>query len=81
MRFRSLRDRKRILKLVDEDDKSHDELRTIATFVRERGGIEYARSRMEEFAEEAKSHLAALPPSDARASLVGLTEFAIKRDR
>jgi octaprenyl-diphosphate synthase len=81
LRDASRSDRKRILKLVDEDDKSHDELRTIATFVRERGGIEYARSRMEEFAEEAKSHLAALPPSDARASLVGLTEFAIKRDR
>ena len=81
LRDASRSDRKRILKLVDEDDKSHDELRTIATFVRERGGIEYARSRMEEFTEEAKSHLAALPPSDARASLVGLTEFAIKRDR
>ena len=81
LRDASRSDRRRILKLVDEDDKSHDELRTIATFVRERGGIEYARSRMEEFAEEAKSHLAALPPSDARASLVGLTEFAIKRDR
>ncbi|PSQ75521.1 MAG: polyprenyl synthetase [Bacteroidetes bacterium QH_7_62_13] len=64
LRDASRSDRKRILKLVDEDDKSHDELRTIATFVRERGGIEYARS-----------------PSDARASLVGLTEFAIKRDR
>lgn len=74
-------ERKRVLKLVDEDDKSRDELRTIAAFVRKHGGIDYARTRMEELAEEAKSHLAVLPPSDARASLVGLTEFAIKRDR
>jgi len=74
-------DRKRILKLVDQDDKSHDDLRAIATFVREHEGIDYARTKMKELAEEAKSHLAVLPPSDARASLVGLTEFVIKRDR
>jgi octaprenyl-diphosphate synthase len=36
---------------------------------------------MEELADEAKSHLAALPPSDARTSLVGLTEFTIQRNR
>jgi octaprenyl-diphosphate synthase len=36
---------------------------------------------MEALAEEAKSHLGALPPSDARTSLVGLTEFAIRRSR
>jgi octaprenyl-diphosphate synthase len=75
------RDRKRILKIVDQDDKSRDDLQTVASFVTEHDGIAYARSRMESLAEEAKSHLAVLPPSDARASLVGLTEFAIKRNR
>jgi len=75
------RPRKRILKLVDQDDKSRDDLQTIAAFVRKHDGLAYARSQMEALAEEAKSHLAALPPSDARASLVGLTEFAIKRNR
>jgi octaprenyl-diphosphate synthase len=74
-------DRKHILNIVDQDEKSHDDLQTVSTFVSEHGGISYARSRMESLAEEAKSHLAALPPSDARASLVGLTEFAIKRNR
>ena len=75
------RERKRILKIVDQDDKDHSDLQAVASFVTEHGGIEYARSRMENLAEEAKSYLSALPPSDARASLVGLTEFAIKRDR
>jgi octaprenyl-diphosphate synthase len=74
-------DRKRILKIVDQDEKSHDDLQTVSSFVSKHGGIEYARSQMKTLAEEAKSHLAVLPPSDARASLVGLTEFAIKRDR
>jgi octaprenyl-diphosphate synthase len=75
------RDRKRILKIVDQDDKSRSDLETIASFVTKHGGIEYARSRMESLAADAKSHLAALPPSDARAALVGLTEFTIQRDR
>ena len=74
-------ERKRILKIVDQDDKSRADLETVATFVRTHGGIDYARTRMEELADEAKSHLAALPPSDARTSLVGLTEFTIQRNR
>jgi octaprenyl-diphosphate synthase len=74
-------DRKRILKIVDQDDKSRADLETVATFVSDHGGIAYARRRMEALAEDAKSHLAALPPSDARAALVGLTEFAIQRNR
>jgi octaprenyl-diphosphate synthase len=74
-------DRKRILKIVDQDDKTRTDLETVASFVAEHDGIAYARSRMKRLASKAKSLLAGLPPSDARASLVGLTEFAIKRTR
>jgi octaprenyl-diphosphate synthase len=81
LRSADKRDRKRILKIVDQDDKSRDDLETVAAFVSEHGGIDYARRRMEALAEEAKSHLADLPPSDARAALVGLTEFTIQRSR
>lgn len=75
------REKKRILKIVDQDDKDRDDLRTIASFVDEHGGIEHARSEMESLASEAESLLGALPPSDARASLAGLTQFAIERSR
>ena len=75
------REKKRILKIVDQDDKGRDDLRTIAAFVDEHGGIEYARSKMESLAAEARSLLSVLPPSEARTSLVGLTEFAIQRSR
>lgn len=75
------RDRKRILKIVDQDDKSREDLQTVGAFVTEYGGIEYAREQMESHAEKAKSLLAPLPPSDARASLIGLTEFVIQRNR
>lgn len=75
------REKKRILKIVDKDDKNRDDLRTIVSFVDEHGGIEHARSEMESLASEAQSLLSALPPSDARTSLAGLTQFAIERSR
>ncbi len=81
LREASRHEKKRILKLVDQDDKDRGDLRTIATFVDEHGGIEYARSKMESLAAEARSLLRALPPSEARTSLVGLTQFAIQRSR
>lgn len=74
-------ERRHILKIVDQDEKSRDDLKTVASFVDTHGGIEYARSEMERLAGEAKDLLTALPPSDARASLVGLTQFAIQRTR
>lgn len=75
------REKKRILKIVDQDDKDRDDLQTIASFVDEHGGIEHARRKMESLAAEARSLLSALPPSEARASLAGLTQFAIQRSR
>ena len=75
------REKKRILRIVDQDDKDRDDLRTIGAFVDEHGGIAYARSKMESLAADARSLLSALPPSEARASLVGLTQFAIQRSR
>jgi octaprenyl-diphosphate synthase len=81
LRKATKRERKRILKIVDRDDKDRDDLRRVAAFVTEHDGIAYARSRMEALADKAKSLLAPLPSSDARASLLGLTEFAIQRTR
>jgi octaprenyl-diphosphate synthase len=75
------REKKRILKIVDQDDKDRDDLHTIASFVDKYGGIEYARQKMESLASEARSLLSVLPPSEARASLAGLTQFAIQRSR
>jgi len=75
------REKKRILKIVDQDEKNRDDLQTIASFVDEHGGIEHARAEMESLASEARSLLSALPPSEARASLAGLTQFAIQRSR
>jgi len=74
-------ERRRILDLVDEDEKEPEDLREIAAFVSRQGGIEYARTRMNELADEAQALLRPLPPSDARTSLAGLTRFAVERNR
>lgn len=81
LRKASRSERKRILKIVDQDEKNREDLDRVSSFVSEHGGIDYARSQMKTLAEEAKVQLAPLPPSDARAALVGLTEFAIERTR
>ena len=74
-------ERKRILKIVDQDEKNREDINAVTSFVNRHDGIDYARSRMESLADEAKSYLEVLPPSEARTSLVGLTEFAIQRSR
>lgn len=81
LRSAGRRKKKRILKIVDKEDKDRDDVETITSFVTDHGGIQYAREKMESLASEARSLLGAVPPSDARASLVGLTEFAIERSR
>jgi len=81
LRAAGRREKKRILKIVDQDDKDRDDLRTIAAFVNEHGGIEHARRKMESLAADARSLLSALPPSQARTSLAGLTQFTIQRSR
>jgi octaprenyl-diphosphate synthase len=75
------RDRKRIMRIIKKDEKSRSDLKEVAMFVGDHGGIDYARTRMEELADEARDALAGSPPSPARDALVGLTEYTIRRKR
>jgi len=75
------RDRKRIMRIIKKDEKSRSDLKEVAMFVGDHGGIDYARTRMEELAGEARDALAGSPPSPARDALVGLTEYTIRCKR
>lgn len=81
LRSAGRRKKKRILKIVDQDEKSREDVEAVTSFVTEHGGIEHARDEMQSLAEDARSLLSLLPPSDARTSLVALTQFAINRSR
>ncbi|WP_022834735.1 polyprenyl synthetase family protein [Salisaeta longa] len=74
-------ERKRILKIVKKDDKDRSDVRAVTAFVKTQGGIAYARQQMTTLAAEARACLDDLPPSDARASLIGLTQYTIRRTR
>lgn len=73
--------RRRIMKIVQKDDKSREDVQTVSNFVAERGGITYARQRMNAFAEEARTYLKNFPPSEAREALFDLVAFTVQRQK
>ncbi|GAB5534375.1 MAG: polyprenyl synthetase family protein [Rubricoccaceae bacterium] len=74
-------DRSRIRRLVRKRKKRSADIREIATFVEENGGLTYARSRMDALAAEASEGLLTFPPSDARDALVDLCRYVVARKR
>lgn len=74
-------DKRRIMGIVRKKKKSPDDVRTVADWVNESGGIQYATDRMCALAEEALDCLRDLPPTDARASLEDLVVFTVLRKR
>jgi octaprenyl-diphosphate synthase len=74
-------ERRRIFKIIQQDEKSRDDLRTVAAFARERGGLDYARERMHALSGEARDIFAAFPPTRARDALLDLTQFVVQRER
>lgn len=72
-------ERRNILRLVRRSKKTPDDLRTVTTFVQERGGITYARKQMMDLAEEARALLLTFPASEARSALLDLTTYTVQR--
>ncbi|MDX1547263.1 MAG: polyprenyl synthetase family protein, partial [Rhodothermales bacterium] len=72
-------ERRRIMKIVRKKKKSRDDVRAVAQFVEDAGGLAYARRRMQEEAEAARRLLADLPPTEARDALDDLVAFTVMR--
>lgn len=79
LRVATASERKEIMKIVKLKKKSTTDIRRVSTFVESHGGIEYARQMMDEFAQQAKTDLADLPDSPARASLFNLVDYTVFR--
>lgn len=75
------RERKAVMQIVRQKRKSRADIRTVAAFVDRWGGLAYARSRMHQLAEEARTLLAPFPPSDAHTALHDLITFTVTRQR
>jgi octaprenyl-diphosphate synthase len=74
-------EQKRVRGLVN-DIVGHPEHRDeIVAFVKENGGLEYARRRLDEYVEKAVHALDVLPDSQEKEYLVALAHFTAKRDK
>ena len=77
----SEQEQKRVRGLVN-DIVGHPEYRDeIVTFVKENGGLEYSRMRLDEYVEKAVRALDVLPDSQEKAFLVELAYFTARRDK
>jgi octaprenyl-diphosphate synthase len=72
-------EKRRIIRLIRSESENPDSVREVVSFVRSSGGLEYAETKMIEFAETALSYLQPLPASPAKESLISLVEFTINR--
>ncbi|HEX6050441.1 MAG TPA: polyprenyl synthetase family protein [Gemmatimonadaceae bacterium] len=71
--------RKRVDVLFADPDPDDGLIAEVVDIVREQGGLEYARRRGEEFAQEAEVALAELPDSPYRSALAGAIGYVMDR--
>lgn len=81
LREASRRDRRRILKIVRKKKKGRSDVREVARFVDERGGIAYAREKMHQCANEARRLLEEFPPTTARDAMLDLVAYTVSRSK
>ena len=74
-------ERRRIMKIIQQDEKSRRDLQTVADFAEKHHGLAYAREHMHQQADEARQIVAAFPPTQARDALLDLTQFVVQRKR
>ncbi|HLR31489.1 MAG TPA: polyprenyl synthetase family protein [Fodinibius sp.] len=71
----------RIRYLMRKRSKSQSDIDNIVSFVHDKGGMEYARSIMNDYASQARSELSTLPESGTRQAFEDLIEFIISRKK
>ncbi len=67
--------------IIRRHNKNKKKVRELIQFVRENGGLDYAKNRMEEYKEKALNILAEFPENEARNALHELVVFSIERKK
>ncbi len=70
-----------VMRIVRKKKKSREDVETVAAFVAEHGGIEYAHDTMMSHAETALNILETLPETEAREALADLVRFTVTREK
>lgn len=74
-------ERRRILNIVRNESHKTEKVAEVIRFVRESGGIEYAREAMYRFRQEAFDLLETTPASEARQAMRDLLVFVTEREK
>lgn len=74
-------ERKRILRLVKRKNKNSRVVQELIQLVIDRGGLDYAEKRMNEFKNKAIEALNSFPDNEARTSLIDLMEYITTRKK
>lgn len=75
------KDAKPILNMIRNKDFSVEKLKNMSQFVQDRGGIEYAEKRMQEFKILASDTLKDFSDSPSKRALLDCLDFAMKRSK
>ncbi len=79
LRTAPAKERRRVLKMIKRSQRNGKMFTEIQQFVQEYGGIHYANQVAEQLITQAKTHLATLPPSNARTALETFADFVLQR--
>ena len=74
-------ERKRIIRLIRKHHEEDDKVREVIEFVRNSGGLDYARRAMLDYRQAALDVLRTFPASDARQSLEDLVYYVTDRKK
>jgi octaprenyl-diphosphate synthase len=72
-------EKRKIISMVKNDSENSDKVREVISFVKNSGGIDYARNTMERYYLQALDLLKSLPESKYKTSLAQLVRFTIER--
>lgn len=72
-------EKRKIIGMVKNDSENSTKVREVISFVKESGGIDYARKAMERYYQQALDLLKTMPESKYKTSLSQLVRFTIER--
>jgi octaprenyl-diphosphate synthase len=73
------KDKKWLINSVKNHNRNQKRVKEVITFVKEKGGIEYTTSKMQDYQEEALKILEPYPNSEYKNSLVKMVNYVIER--
>lgn len=74
-------EKRRLLKAINKNKKSKQDVQNIVNFVIENKGIEYAEQQMNNYHDKAIKILSDFHESEAKTSLIDLINYAVKRKK